>query len=256
MKIQGNHFLVTGGASGLGAATVDLLAAKGAQVTILDRDLDAAAAKAKAIGGACQALPLDLGASDADIAAAIGKVRRPVHGLVNCAGVGTAQKVLSKRKTPINMEGVRQCIGINLLGNFSVASQVAKIMAENCDEAAKKSDSECGVIINTASVAAFDGQNGQCAYAASKGGLVALTLPMARDLGDFNIRVNTIAPGVFSTPMTGNGATAGELVKAMAYPHRVGNSPEFAHLAAAIIENGMMNGEVIRCDGGIRMPKL
>jgi len=250
MNIQGAAALVSGGGSGLGRATAEALAAKGARVAV--HDLNAAAAEdvAKAIGGA--AFPCDV--SDADSAEAAIAAAQAAHGpariLVNCAGVGTPKRVVG-RDGAQPLADFKRIINVNLVGTFNLIRLFAAALAK----APALGDGERGVIVSTASVAAYEGQIGQAAYSASKGGVVAMTLPIARELAQFNIRVNTIAPGIFLTPMLlGLPQEAQEsLGKSVPSPARLGDPPEYAALVVHICENGYINGETIRIDGALRM---
>lgn len=250
MKIEGLAALVTGAASGLGAATAAMLAAAGAKVTILDRDRDAGEAHAAAIGGRFAQADV----TDADGIAAVIAEAEAAFGvariLVNCAGIAPAIKTIGRDGTAHKLDDFRRAVEINLVGTFNVLSQFAArlIPADAIGE-------ERGVIVNTASVAAFDGQMGQAAYAASKGGVVALTLPVARDLAREKIRLMTIAPGIFMTPMMKGLPQAAQdsLGQQVPHPSRLGQPEEYADLVRAIIGNPMLNGEVIRLDGAIRM---
>lgn len=243
--------VVTGGASGLGAATAEMLAAAGAHVTIFDMNDEAGAARAKELGGAfCK-----VDVSDPEsVAAGIAEVKaagRGLHVLVNCAGIGPAAKTVS-RGAAHDPALFAKTIGINLIGSFNCASQAAVLMSEN---EPITDDGERGVIVHTASVAAYDGQIGQVAYSASKGGIAGMTLPMARDLSQYGIRVATIAPGIFLTPLLAGlpEDVQESLGQQVPFPKRLGDVKEFAALAQHIVENGMLNGEVIRLDGAIRM---
>ncbi|MBD3678327.1 MAG: SDR family NAD(P)-dependent oxidoreductase [Rhodobacteraceae bacterium] len=240
--------VVTGGASGLGGAVADMLAGAGAHVTIFDMNEEAGTAKATALNGAFRKVDV----SDAtQVAEAFAAVGGPLHVLVNCAGIAPAAKTVS-RGEPHDPAMFAKVIGVNLVGSFYCASQAAAVMAAN-DPVTP--DGERGVIVNTASVAAFDGQVGQAAYAASKAGVAGLTLPMARDLSQSGIRVVSIAPGIFKTPMLEGlpQEVQDSLGAQVPFPSRLGEPSEFAGLARHIIENGMLNGEVIRLDGAIRM---
>ena len=252
MQIKDSVFIVTGGASGLGAATGRLLASQGAKLVLADLNQEAGAALATELGANARFVVTNV--ADADSAqncvdAAL-KAFGGVHGLVNCAGVAPAEKVLGKNG-PHVLENFARAININLVGSFNMI----RLAADAMSKAEPNSAGERGVIINTASVAAFDGQIGQAAYAASKGGIVAMTLPVARELARFGIRVMTIAPGIFETPMLlGMPPEVQEaLGKMVPFPSRLGRPDEYAALARHIIENEMLNGEVIRLDGAIRM---
>jgi NAD(P)-dependent dehydrogenase (short-subunit alcohol dehydrogenase family) len=249
MQIEQNVFIVTGGASGLGAATARMLAAAGARVVIADVQVDAGTALAQALGGAfvrCDVTQEADGLAAVAAATALGTLR----GLVNCAGVAPAIKTVGK-DGPHPLDAFQRAVNINLVGTFNMARLAADAMGKT-DPAAS---GERGIIINTASVAAYDGQIGQAAYGASKAAVVGLTLPMARDLARSGIRVMTIAPGIFETPMLMGmpEEVRDALGKMVPFPPRLGMPQEYAHLAKAIIENVMLNGETIRLDGAIRM---
>jgi len=248
VQLDGVVALVTGGGSGLGRATAEGLAAAGARVVVLDLPAIAGQEVADAVGGAF--VPADVADADevqgaVDRAAELG----PLRVAVSCAGIGTAGRVLG-RTGPFPLEAFERTLRVNLLGTFNVVRLAAAAMA-----GAEPVDGERGVIINTASIAAFDGQIGQAAYAASKGGVVGMTLPIARDLAQHLIRVMTIAPGTFLTPMLATlPAPAVEaLGAAIPHPSRLGQPSEFAFLVRHIVENPMLNGEVIRLDGALRM---
>jgi NAD(P)-dependent dehydrogenase (short-subunit alcohol dehydrogenase family) len=251
MKLHGTVALVTGGASGLGAATVRRLAAGGAKVMIVDRDEAHGQALASELGAAFHRADVtDPAQIEAAVAAAgeLGALRIAV----SCAGVGFAARTLDRTGKPHDLEVFQKIVGVNLIGTFNVLRLAAAAIAR----AEPLEHGERGVIVNTASVAAFDGQIGQIAYAASKGGVAAMTLPAARDLAPAGIRVVTIAPGIFDTPMLGTlpedrrAALATDVV----FPKRLGDPAEYGNLVAAIVETGYLNGETIRLDGGIRMP--
>ena len=248
MQIANSVALVTGGASGLGAATARTLAARGAKVVVVDRD-DKGAALAAELGGVfAKADVTDPAQVEAAIAAAPGTLRIAV----SCAGVGWASRTLDKTGKPHDLDLFKTVIGINLVGTFNVLRLAAAAIAK----AEPLAHGERGVIVNTASVAAFDGQIGQIAYAASKAGVAGMTLPAARDLAPAGIRVVTIAPGIFDTPMLGalpedkRAALAADVV----FPKRLGDPAEYGALVASIVENGYLNGETIRLDGSLRMP--
>jgi len=244
--------LVTGGASGLGQATVENIVAGGGRAMILDRESSPGPDLAKKLGDRVRFVAADVtsqeqvqNAVDATVAA-FGHI----NAAINCAGVGVAAKTVSKRG-PFPLELFTKCIEVNLIGTFNVIRLTAQRMSTN----ERNDEGERGVVVNTASVAAFDGQIGQAAYSASKGGVVGMTLPIARDLASLGIRVCTIAPGTFDTPML---AMAPEPVRqALAaqipFPSRLGRPAEFAALVRHIVENSMLNGETIRLDGAIRM---
>ena len=252
MRIDNACFIVTGGCSGLGAATVRMITEAGGRVLIADRDRERGQSLARELGDQVAFLETDVTRAD-DGAAAIEAATNTfgnLRGLINCAGVAPAEKVVG-RDGPHGLESFERTIGINLVGTFNMIRLAAAAIQTNEPDA----EGERGVIINTASVAAFDGQIGQAAYAASKGGIAAMTLPIARELARFGIRVMSIAPGVFETPMmAGMPAEVREtLASSVPFPPRLGRPAEFAALVRHIIENTMLNGEVIRLDGAIRM---
>ncbi len=256
MKIDGQAALVTGGASGLGAATARELARRGAKVAVLDRNAEGARAVAAEIGG----LGLGCDITSADSVAAALAAAEAVHGparlLMNVAGIGTARRIVGRDGTPAPLDEFERVVRVNLVGTYNVTRLAAARMValEPLDE--PTNSGERGVIVNTASVAAFDGQVGQEAYAASKGGVVSMTLPLARDLAPFGVRVCTIAPGLFLTPLMAElpEAVQASLAASIPFPKRLGRPEEFAQLAAAIVENAALNGEVIRLDGALRLP--
>ena len=252
MKIAGSTTLITGGASGLGRATAQQIRAAGGNVVLLDLAKSPGADVAATLGEGALFAPGDVTSAD-DVSAALeAAVKRfgGLQGLVNCAGIGTADKTFGKRGSA-DLAGFTRVIQVNLIGTFNCIRLAAARMAENAPNA----EGERGVIVNTASVAAFDGQIGQAAYSASKGGVVGMTLPIARDLAELGIRVMTIAPGLFETPMLAGLPEPARLSlgKQVPFPPRLGRPVEYAALAAHIIENPMLNGEVIRLDGAIRM---
>jgi NAD(P)-dependent dehydrogenase (short-subunit alcohol dehydrogenase family) len=250
MNMAGVAAIVTGGASGLGAATAEMLARGGAKVAIFDRDAERGTAKAAEIGG--RFFPVDVTDGEA-VGAALAEAQA-AHGvariLVNCAGIGPAQKTVGREARGHDLGLFRKVIEINLIGTFNVLSQFAALLST-----AEPAGEERGVVVNTASVAAFDGQVGQAAYAASKGGIVGMTLPVARDLAQHGIRVVTIAPGLFLTPMLEGLPQAAQdsLGKQVPFPSRLGRPFEYAQMVEAIVNNAMLNGETIRLDGAIRM---
>jgi NAD(P)-dependent dehydrogenase (short-subunit alcohol dehydrogenase family) len=252
MNITDHTFLITGGASGLGAATARAFHAAGANVVIADLDEAAAAQLADELGARAAYQRTDVAAeADAQACVALACERfGALHGLVNCAGVGSAAKVLGK-DGPQPLAAFARTVEINLIGTFNMIRVAAAAMAQGAPNA----DGERGVIINTASVAAYEGQIGQAAYAASKGGIVSMTLPIARELARFGIRVVTIAPGLFLTPMmhTLPPDVQASLGAAVPFPPRLGQPAEFAQLARSIVENVMVNGETIRLDGALRL---
>jgi NAD(P)-dependent dehydrogenase (short-subunit alcohol dehydrogenase family) len=252
MDIKGSTFLVTGGASGLGRATAERLVAHGARAAILDLPRSPGARVAADLGEHALFAPCDVTSAD-EVAAALDLAAGrfgAVQGLVNCAGVAIAEKTLGKRGAH-DLGSFTFVIQVNLVGTFNCIRLAAARMAQNAPNA----EGERGVIVNTASVAAFDGQVGQAAYSASKGGIVGMTLPIARDLAELGIRVCTIAPGLFDTPLMGMlpEPARQSLAKQVPFPARLGRPAEYAALACHIVENPMLNGEVIRLDGAIRM---
>jgi len=250
MQIAGSVFLVTGGASGLGGATAKMLAGAGGKVVIADLKEAEGSALAKELGGKFVRTDVtDDASGKAAVAAAVDSFGT-VHGLINCAGVVHGEKVLGK-EGPHALATFARVVNINLVGTFNMVRLAAGAMAKN----APNPGGERGVIVNTASVAAFDGQMGQAAYAASKAAVAGMTLPLARDLSRNGIRVMTIAPGIFETPMAEQipPDIAEALAKSVPFPPRLGRPSEYAALVRAIVENEMLNGEVIRLDGAIRM---
>ena len=252
MQISGKTFLISGGGSGLGAATAQRLVQAGGSVVLLDINPAAGAATAAALGEHARFVQTDV-TSEADVQAAVAAAVSTfggLHGAVSCAGIAAVEKTYGKRGVhPLDL--FERVIRINLLGTFNVIRLTAAALAHN----EPGEDGERGVLINTASVAAFDGQIGQAAYSASKGGIVGMTLPIARDLASLGIRVVTIAPGIFETPLMAGLPEAARLSlgQQVPFPSRLGRPEEYAALAAHIIENRMLNGEVIRLDGAIRM---
>ncbi|HZG19030.1 MAG TPA: SDR family NAD(P)-dependent oxidoreductase [Herbaspirillum sp.] len=250
MRIEGNVFIVTGAASGLGAATARMIAAAGGKPVLADLNQETGSALAQELGGIfvrCDVSSEDDAQAVVQAAQALGSLR----GLINCAGIAPAEKLIGKNG-PHTMALFMKTLNINLVGSFNMARFAADAMAKG--EAL--AEGERGIIIHTASVAAYDGQIGQTAYSASKGAIVAMTLPMARDLSRSGIRVMTIAPGIFETPMmlAMPQEVLDSLGQAVPFPPRLGRATEYAHLARSIIENVMLNGETIRLDGAIRMP--
>jgi NAD(P)-dependent dehydrogenase (short-subunit alcohol dehydrogenase family) len=250
VDLKGVSAVVTGGASGLGGATAQMLAAAGAKVAIFDLNEAAGLAHANAIGGIFVKTNV---ADEASIVAALdaaAKAQGVARVLVNCAGIVAAGRTVGKENKPHALDAYRRAIEVNLIGTFAMITNFAARLAT-----AAPVGEERGVIVNTASIAAFDGQIGQAAYASSKGGIVGMTLPVARDLAQFKIRVMTIAPGIFRTPMMDSlpQATQDSLGAQVPHPSRLGKPEEYALLVASIIANPMLNGEVIRLDGAIRM---
>lgn len=249
MEIRDNVFIVTGGASGLGEGSARMLAAAGAKVVIADLNEAAGTALAAELGGKfvrCDVSSEADGQATVAAATALGRLA----GLVNCAGIATANKTVGKNG-PHPLDAFDKTIRVNLIGTFNMIRLAAAAMVQNTPDA----EGERGVIINTASVAAFDGQIGQAAYAASKGGVVAMTLAIARDLSRDGVRCMTIAPGLFETPMLLGmpQEVQDALGKMVPFPSRLGRPAEYAKLVGSIITNPMLNGEVIRLDGAIRM---
>ncbi len=251
MNIQGQAALVTGGGSGLGEATARELARLGARVAVLDVNLDNAQRVATDIGGvacACDITHTDSLQAAMDAAAA---AHGPARILMNIAGIGGARRLVGKDGNPAPLDDFARVIHVNLIGTYNAS----RLFAAACTKLDPLEDGERGVMVFTASVAAFDGQVGQQAYSASKGGLVGMTLPMARDLAQHGIRVCTIAPGLFSTPLMKQlpEAVQASLAASIPFPPRLGKPEEFAQLAAHIVTNTHLNGEVIRLDGALRM---
>jgi NAD(P)-dependent dehydrogenase (short-subunit alcohol dehydrogenase family) len=251
MQIEGSGALVAGGASGLGEATARALSARGASVTIADLNEDKGNALAQELGATFVKTDVT---DEAQVQAAAEHAAQQADNLrisICCAGIGWAERVASKRG-PAQLQPFETVIRVNLIGTFNVLRFAAAQMIQSEPTEA----GERGVCVNTASIAAFDGQIGQISYSASKGGIVGMTLPAARDLAREGIRVNTIAPGTFDTPLLGglSEEIRGELGRAIPFPPRLGRPEEFAALALHIVENEMLNGEVIRLDGALRMP--
>ena len=252
MQIPGNTFLVTGAASGLGAGTARMLAAEGGNVVIADMSVDQGRALAAELGACAHFARVDV-AAEADVRAAVrAAIDRygRLDGLVNCAGIVIGERVLG-RDGPHDLEAFSRVIRVNLVGTFNAIRLAANAMAKN----PPGESGERGVIVNTASVAAFEGQIGQAAYSASKAGVAGMTLPIARELARLGIRVVTIAPGIFDTAMVGgfDDALKASLAAQIPFPARLGRAQEYAALVRHIIENQMLNGETIRLDGAIRM---
>lgn len=252
MELKDKVVLVSGGASGLGAACVRLFSQHGAQVVIADLNTETSEALAKELGANVTAVKVNV-SEEADVQNAVKTAVEKFGGLhvaINCAGIGVAEKVLGK-DGPINLASFEKVIKVNLVGTFNVIRLAAAAMSQNEPNEA----GERGVLINTASVAAFDGQIGQAAYSASKGGIVGMTLPIARELARVGIRVMTIAPGIFDTPLLAGLPEPARisLGQQVPFPPRLGRPSEYAALAKHIVENEMLNGEVIRLDGAIRM---
>jgi NAD(P)-dependent dehydrogenase (short-subunit alcohol dehydrogenase family) len=251
MQVKGHAAIVTGAGSGLGAATARALAAAGAKVALLDINETAAGAVAAEIGG----LAVACNVADAVSAEHAVGAARAAHGaariLINCAGIGPAARIVG-RDGPLPLDAFRQVIEVNLIGSFNLM----RLAAADMIALEPLGDGERGVIVSTASVAAYEGQIGQAAYAASKGGIVALTMPAAREFARSGIRVNTIAPGLFATPLLLGmpQPVQDSLAASVPFPSRFGTPQEYAKLALHIIDNAMLNGETIRLDGALRMP--
>jgi NAD(P)-dependent dehydrogenase (short-subunit alcohol dehydrogenase family) len=250
MNVKGQAAIVTGGASGLGGATASALAAAGARVAIFDLQDELGEQKAKEIGGLfVKTNVADAASVEASVKTVVDKLGAP-RVVVNCAGIGRSGRTISK-SGPHDLAMFSQVIQVNLIGTFNVIRVAAYAMSQ----AEPLDGGERGVIVNTASVAAFDGQIGQAAYSASKGGVVGMTLPVARDLASLGVRVCTIAPGLFLTPMMMSLPAEAQksLGAQVPFPSRLGDPKEYAQLAMSIVENPMLNGETIRLDGAIRM---
>jgi len=254
MDLEGSSSIVTGGASGIGEASARQLAAAGSRVVVADLNEDRGQAVASELGGLfvrCDVTSTD----DADTAVAAASEMGPLRALVNSAGLGYAARTISRDNEPMDLERFEFVVRVNLIGSFNVLSRAAGAMAatEPLDE-----DGQRGAVVNMASAAAFDGQIGQASYSASKGGIVGMTLPIARDLAAVGVRVNTIAPGLIDTPIYGEGeqsdAFKAHLGQSVLFPKRLGSSEELAFMVMDLLTNPYMNGEVIRVDGGIRMP--
>jgi NAD(P)-dependent dehydrogenase (short-subunit alcohol dehydrogenase family) len=251
MDLTGTSALVTGGASGMGEATARRLAAAGAHVVVADRDASRGEGVATELDGTFT--PADI-TDEAAVAAAVDAAARaaPLRACVHCAGIGWVERTIDREGRPHRLDTFRQIVEVNLVGTFNVLRLAAAAMARN----APGSDGERGVIVATASIAAFDGQVGQAAYSASKGGVTALTLTAARDLSAAGIRVVTVAPGLVDTPLLGAlpDDARDALARTVLFPKRLGTADDFASLAMEIVRNRYLNGEVIRMDAGIRMP--
>lgn len=257
MQIQGKTFIVTGGASGLGEASSRELVASGANVIIADLNSDKGEALANELGGQARFVRCDV-TSEEDVQAAVSLAEQDfggLHGSVNCAGIAIVQKLLDRENNPADLGQFNKGIQVNLVGTFNVARLVAASIAKRVAAEGGPANQDQGVIINTASVAAYDGQVGQGSYASSKSGVVGLNLPLARELTRHGIRVMTIAPGIFNTPMMESlpEKAKEQLEASVPYPKRLGAPKEFGQLITHIVSNGYLNGEVIRLDGAIRM---
>jgi NAD(P)-dependent dehydrogenase (short-subunit alcohol dehydrogenase family) len=251
MQIDGSVVLVTGGASGLGEATVRQMVSQGGRVVIVDLNAERGKQLAAELGDAATFAQADVSNAD-EVQAAVEQATSmgPLRAAINCAGIGMAMRTIGKDGTPHDFAVFQKVISVNLFGTFNTLRLAASAMAKN-----EPVDGERGVVVNTASIAAFDGQIGQIAYSASKGGIVGMTLPAARDLSKAQIRVVTIAPGTFDTPLLGMlpEEMRAALAATIPHPSRLGRPEEFGALACHIVENSYLNGEVIRLDGAIRM---
>ena len=254
MNLEGSSSIVTGGASGIGEGSARQLAAAGSKVVIADLNAERGEAIAKELGGVfvkCDVSSVE----DAQASVAAAVKLAPLRALVNSAGLGGPARTVGRDGSPLPLEKFAFIIKVNLIGSFNMLSQAAAAMAT---QAPLDADGARGAIVNMASVAAFDGQIGQAAYSASKGGIVGMTLPIARDLAALGIRVNTIAPGLIDTPIYGSGPDAdafkAKLGESVLFPKRLGSAEELAFMVMECLTNPYMNGEVIRVDGGIRMP--
>jgi NAD(P)-dependent dehydrogenase (short-subunit alcohol dehydrogenase family) len=250
MDITSAHVAVTGGGSGLGEAVARVLAARGTCVTVIDRNAGSAARVAAEIRGHALTLDVTDAAAGPALDAAIAALG-PLRGLVNCAGIGGAERIVG-RQGPMDLDRFERTVRVNLIGTFNMLRLAAARMQTNAPDA----DGARGAIVNTASVAAFDGQIGQAAYAASKGGIVALALPAARELARFGIRVNTVAPGIFNTPLLAELPEEVQqgIAASIPFPNRLGKPEEFAEVVLLCLTNSYLNAEVIRLDGGARLP--
>jgi NAD(P)-dependent dehydrogenase (short-subunit alcohol dehydrogenase family) len=249
MDIDGKGAIVSGGASGLGAATVRALHARGARVTIADLNEETGAALAAELGGGASFVKTDV--ADEDQVKAAVAAAEPLHASFACAGIGWAQRTVHAKHGAHHLQPFETLVRVNLIGTFNLLRLAGEAMARN----EPGDDGERGVHVSTASAAAFEGQIGQVAYAASKGGVVGMTIPAARDLASLGIRVCTIAPGLFDTPLLGAlpDPARQALGESVPFPQRLGRPDEYAALALHIVENRMLNGEVIRLDGALRM---
>ena len=258
MQMEQHSFLVTGGASGLGEAVVRAIVVQGGKAVIADLNESAGQALVNELGDNTRFVHCDITSGD-EVQAAVTMAEKEFGGLqgsINCAGIAVVQKLLDRENNPADLDDFSRGVNINLIGSFNVARLVAASIAKRVTtKASDEANPDNGVIINTASIAAFDGQVGQASYSSSKAGVVGLTLPLARELARHGIRVMTIAPGVFATPMmdTIPEKAREQLEAGVPYPKRLGNPNEFAKLVLHIIDNAYLNGEVIRLDGAIRM---
>jgi NAD(P)-dependent dehydrogenase (short-subunit alcohol dehydrogenase family) len=254
MNLEGSSSIVTGGASGIGEACARQLAAAGSRVVIADLNEDKGSAVASELGGLFVKCDVT-SEEDANAAVAAASEMGPLRALVNSAGIGWASRTIDRNNVPMDLSKFQLVVNINLVGSFNMLSKSAAAMAQTD---AVDADGTRGAVVNMASAAAFDGQIGQCAYSASKGGVVGMTLPIARDLSAVGVRVNTIAPGLIDTPIYGEGEESEQfkahLGQSVLFPKRLGSGEELAFMVMECITNPYMNGETIRVDGGIRMP--
>jgi NAD(P)-dependent dehydrogenase (short-subunit alcohol dehydrogenase family) len=254
LQIEDSVALVTGGVSGLGFGAATRIVAKGGRVVMMDINEDLGKTAQAELGDQARFLRCDVSAPGEVAAAVEGAVGAfgAIHVLVNAAGVAPAQRVLSRDGAMFDLDLFRFTVGVNLIGMFDVIRHTAGVMAGNDPN----EEGERGVVVNVASIAAFEGQVGQVAYSASKGGVVAMTLPLARDLAGVGIRVNTVAPGIMDTPMLAGAPQElrDSLARLAVFPQRLGKPEDFAHLVISLVENPMINGEVIRLDAAARMP--
>jgi NAD(P)-dependent dehydrogenase (short-subunit alcohol dehydrogenase family) len=250
VEITGRTFLITGGASGLGRATAELISAAGGRPLLFDLDAQVGQVAAE-LGGTARSVCGDV-TSETDVSRAVAMAAEDggLDVVVNCAGIGGGGRAL-RRDGPMPLEVFRRVITVNLIGTFNVNRLAAAAMSENAPTA----EHERGVIVNTASIAAYEGQIGQVSYASAKGGIVSMTLPLARELASLRIRVVTIAPGIFDTPLLGrlSDEVRHSLAQSVPHPRRIGSPREYAALVRHVVENEMINGETIRLDGGLRM---
>lgn len=254
MRIEGSVALVTGGVSGLGFGAASRIVAMGGRVVMMDINEERGKTAQGELGDSSRFIRCDVSVPDEVTAAVDGAAEAfgGIHILVNAAGVAPAQRVLSRDGTMFDLDLFRFTVGVNLIGMFDVIRNTARMMSNNEPDR----EGERGTIVNVASIAAFEGQVGQAAYSASKGGVVGMTLPIARDLAGVGIRVNTVAPGIMDTPLLAGAPQElrDSLAKLHVFPQRLGTPEDFAHLVTAIVENPMLNGEVIRLDAAARMP--
>jgi 3-hydroxyacyl-CoA dehydrogenase / 3-hydroxy-2-methylbutyryl-CoA dehydrogenase len=254
LQVEGSVALITGGVSGLGFGAANRFVAGGGRVVMMDINEERGKTAQEQLGDDGRFVHCDVSDPD-DVSAAVEAASEAfggIHVLVNAAGVAPAQRVLSKDGALFDLELFRFTVGVNLIGMFDVIRNTARVMSSN----QPNEEGERGVVVNVASIAAFEGQVGQAAYSASKAGVVGMTLPIARDLGSIGIRVNTVAPGIMDTPLLASAPQElrDSLAKLSVFPRRLGTPEDFAHLVTAIVENPMINGEVIRLDAAARMP--